>query len=91
MITTIVSRVRKLEQRLAPTVETEANRCLRMRLLMARSRFVWTAEHSGHSSFAATGHAGNRELAIAERLNEGRRRIVQARNPACSARDWDEA
>lgn len=79
MIKTIDKRLGKLEQRVAPVVETEANRRLRMRLVMAKSRVARTAEHGG-VSFAATERAGNRGLDIADRLHEGRRRIAQARN-----------
>jgi hypothetical protein len=81
MIKTIVSRVGKLEQRLAPAVETEENRRLRVRLVIARARVARTAAQGGGASWAATEHAGNRGLDIADRLHEGRKRIVQAPNP----------
>ena len=80
MIKTIVSRVGKLEQRLAPAVETQENRRLRVRLVIARARVARTAAQGGGASWAATEHAGNRGLDLAERLNEGRRRIAQARS-----------
>ena len=80
MTKAIDKRLGKLKQRLAPVLETDANRRLRARLVVATARVARTAAEGGGASWAATEHAGNRGLNIAERLNEGRRRIAQARS-----------